>query len=129
MVRPLSVSDLNERGQVDLVDMQAMRDGSCRFILHYMEYITNFHVVRSLKSKTAAEVANELLSIFLDTLNVNVKHIQLQTLSSNLLQSKTISQLKNCIQQNGQERELSVVIDNKLYNVSTQHKITASSWC
>ncbi|XP_066984700.1 KRAB-A domain-containing protein 2-like [Macrobrachium rosenbergii] len=66
VVRPLSVRDLNERGQVDLVDMQTMKDGSYRFILHYMEYLTKFDVIRPLKSKTAAEVANELLFIFLD---------------------------------------------------------------
>ncbi|XP_064097650.1 KRAB-A domain-containing protein 2-like [Macrobrachium nipponense] len=66
VVRPLSVRDLSERGQVDLVDMQTMKDGSYRFILHYMEYLTKFHVIRPLKSKTAAEVANELLFIFLD---------------------------------------------------------------
>ncbi|XP_064118942.1 KRAB-A domain-containing protein 2-like [Macrobrachium nipponense] len=66
VVRPLSVRDLNERGQVDLVDMQTMKDGSYRFILHYMEYLTKFHVIRPLKSKTAADVANELLFIFLD---------------------------------------------------------------
>ncbi|XP_064093255.1 KRAB-A domain-containing protein 2-like [Macrobrachium nipponense] len=66
VVRPLSVRDLNERGQVDLVDMQNMKDGSYRFILHYMEYLTKFHVIRPLKSKTAAEVAKELLFIFLD---------------------------------------------------------------
>ncbi|XP_066986841.1 cyclic nucleotide-gated channel beta-1-like [Macrobrachium rosenbergii] len=46
VVRPLSVRDLNERGQVDLVDMQTMKDGSYRFILHYMEYLTKFHVIR-----------------------------------------------------------------------------------
>ncbi|XP_068237066.1 KRAB-A domain-containing protein 2-like [Palaemon carinicauda] len=66
VVRPLSVRDLNERGQVDLVDIQIMKDGSYHFILHYMEYLTKFHVIRPLKSKTAVEVANELLFIFLD---------------------------------------------------------------
>ncbi|XP_068205348.1 KRAB-A domain-containing protein 2-like [Palaemon carinicauda] len=66
VVRPLSVRDLSERGQVDLVDMQTMKDGSYRFILHYMEYLTKFHVIRPLKSKIAADVANELLFIFLD---------------------------------------------------------------
>ncbi|XP_068242401.1 KRAB-A domain-containing protein 2-like [Palaemon carinicauda] len=54
VVRTLSVRDLNERGQVDLVVMQTMKDGSYRFILHYMEYLTKFHVIRPLKSETAA---------------------------------------------------------------------------
>ena len=66
VVRPLTAKDLNERGQVDLVDMQTMKDGGYRYILHYVEYLTKFHVIRPLKSKTACEVAHELLMIFLD---------------------------------------------------------------
>ena len=66
VVKPLSAKDLNERGQVDIIDMQTMRDGSYRFILHYMEYLTKFSQVRPLKTKTAEEVAQELLCIFLD---------------------------------------------------------------
>ena len=66
IVKPLSVKDLNERGQVDLVDLQTMKDGSYRYIMHYVEYLTKFHFLRPLKSKTASEVAYELLLIFLD---------------------------------------------------------------
>ena len=42
VVKPLSARDLNERGQVDLVDMQTNKDGGYRFILHYQEYLTSF---------------------------------------------------------------------------------------
>ena len=60
------MKDLNERGQVDLVDMQTNKDGNYRFILHYIEYLTKFHVIRPLQRITATEVANQLLLIFLD---------------------------------------------------------------
>ena len=66
VIHPLTVKDLNERGQVDLVDMQTNKDGNYRFILHYIEYLTKFHVIRPLQRKTATEVANQLLMIFLD---------------------------------------------------------------
>ena len=66
VIRPLTVKDLNERGQVDVVDMQTIKDGSYRFILHYIVYLTKFHIIRPLKTKTAIEVSNQLLLIFLD---------------------------------------------------------------
>ena len=66
IVKPLKVEDLNDRGQVDLVDMQTMKDQGYRYILHYMEYLTKFHMIRPLKSKATNEVARELLFIFLD---------------------------------------------------------------
>ena len=46
--------------------MQTNKDGNYRFILHYIEYLTKFHVIRPLQRKTATEVANQLLLIFLD---------------------------------------------------------------
>lgn len=43
VVRPPPVNDLNERGQVDIVDMQTMKDGGYRFILHYTDFfLLNF---------------------------------------------------------------------------------------
>ncbi|KAI6649664.1 KRAB-A domain-containing protein 2-like [Oopsacas minuta] len=66
VIRPLTVKDLNERGQVDLVNMQTIQDGNFRFILHYMEYLTKFHVIRPQQRKTATEVANQLLLISRD---------------------------------------------------------------
>jgi transposase InsO family protein len=66
VVRPILVSDLNQRGQVDLVDMQSMKDGSFAFIMHYQEHLSKYHLLRPLQNKTAAEVARELLFIFLD---------------------------------------------------------------
>ena len=57
---------LDERGQVDLVDMQTFKDGNYRYMLHYIEYLLKFHVIRPLQRKTATEDANQLLLIFLD---------------------------------------------------------------
>lgn len=66
IIKPLSVNDLNDRGQVDLVDMQTMKDESYRYILHYVEFLTKFHIIRPLKTKATNDVAKELLYIFLD---------------------------------------------------------------
>ena len=66
VVRPITVKNLNDRGQVDLVDMQSLRDGSFRFIMHYQEHLSKFHFLRPLTSKRAEEVASELLRIFLE---------------------------------------------------------------
>lgn len=65
-VKPLTVKKFNERGQVDLIDMQTVQDGEYRYILNYMEYLTKFHILRPLQSKQTAEVARNLLFIFLD---------------------------------------------------------------
>ena len=89
VVRSLSVADLNDRGQVDLVDMQTMKDGSYRFILHYMEYLTKFSQLRPLKIKTAEEVAKELLYIFLD---IGAPHI-LQPDNGRKFTAQVITQL------------------------------------
>ena len=59
------IKDFNGRGQVDLVDMQSMRDGDFMFSLHYQDHLTKFAVLRSLTSKLVAEVAIQLLDIFL----------------------------------------------------------------
>ncbi|KAK7471693.1 hypothetical protein BaRGS_00035666 [Batillaria attramentaria] len=52
VVRPVLVSDLHQRGQVDLVDMQSMKDGSFAFILHYQEHLSKFHLLRPLQTKS-----------------------------------------------------------------------------
>ena len=48
----------------DLFDLQAVKDGSYRYIMHYVENRTKFHVLRLVKSKTSG-VAHEHLLIFL----------------------------------------------------------------
>lgn len=65
VVRPITVEELNQRGQVDLVDFQSLPDGEFKFILNYQEHLTKFKFLIPLKSKTAVDVAKALLSIFL----------------------------------------------------------------
>lgn len=72
---------MNECGQVDLTNMQTMKDGSYRSILHYIECLTKCHVICSLKSKTPAELTHEPLMLFLD---FGAPHIFSQTVSRNL---------------------------------------------
>ena len=104
VVRPLTVTDLNDRCQVDLVDMQTMKDGSYRFILHYMEYLTKFSQIRPLKTKTAEEVAKELLYIFLD---IGAPHI-LQSDNGREFTAEVIRELSTlwpgCVLVNGRPR-------------------------
>ena len=52
--------------------MQTNKDGRYRFIQHYQEYLTKFHIIRPLKTKTADEVAHEPLFMFL---NIGAPHI------------------------------------------------------
>jgi len=57
--------DFNERGQIDLVDLQSIPDGKCKRIMNYQDHNTKFLLLNSLESKLAIEVANKLLTIFL----------------------------------------------------------------
>ena len=66
VISTLLASDLNQRGQVDLVDMLSMKDGAFKWISHYEEYLTKFHVLWPLTTKRAVDVARQLLMIFLD---------------------------------------------------------------
>ena len=65
VVRPIISKDFNSRGQVDLIDMQSMKQGEFRWIMVYQDHLTKFCVLRPLTSKRAAEVAYQLLDIFL----------------------------------------------------------------
>ncbi|CAF1453137.1 unnamed protein product [Rotaria magnacalcarata] len=64
LIRPILSNDFHSRGQVDLIDMQSSPDGKFKFILNYQDHFTKFCILRPLKSKTAAEVAYNLLDIF-----------------------------------------------------------------
>ncbi|KAL1488341.1 hypothetical protein ABEB36_014818 [Hypothenemus hampei] len=66
VVRPLISKDLNQRGQIDLIDFQSLPDGDYKFILHYQEHLTKYSLLRPLTSKRAIDVAKELLKIFSD---------------------------------------------------------------
>jgi hypothetical protein len=64
VIQPVISNDFNARGQVDLIDMQSCPDGPHRFVLNYQDHFTKFCFLRPLKTKTAAEVAYQLLDIF-----------------------------------------------------------------
>ena len=51
---------------MDLVVVESNPDGEYRYILHYVDCLTKFHILRPIKNKTAVEVAREMLYIFLD---------------------------------------------------------------
>ena len=67
VVKPIRSSKAFERMQVDLIDMQGDPDGENNWILNAQDHKTKFVQLRPIKRKTAEEVANALLEIFLTT--------------------------------------------------------------
>jgi len=55
---------MNSWCQVDLIDMQSEPDRYYRFIMNYQDHLTKFTILCPLKSKTAEEVAYQLIDIF-----------------------------------------------------------------
>lgn len=64
VVKPMVFEEMNQRCQVDLIDMQSHPDGAYRFIFVYQDHLTKFVVLRPLERKTAEEVADNLLDVF-----------------------------------------------------------------
>jgi hypothetical protein len=65
VVRPIISKDFGSRGQVDLIDMQSMPHGQYKWIMVYQDHLTKYCILRPLSTKRAAEVAYQLLDIFL----------------------------------------------------------------
>ena len=65
VVRPILVHEYGSRGQVDLVDMQSMVYQGCKWIMVYQDNLTKLCLLKPLQSKRAAEVAMQLMDIFL----------------------------------------------------------------
>ena len=65
VVRPILSKDFSSRGQVNLIDMQSMAHMGYKWIMVYQDHLTKFCVLRSLTSKRAAEVAYQLMDVFL----------------------------------------------------------------
>ena len=65
VVRPILTKEFSSRGQVDLIDMQSMPHSQNKWILVYQDHLTKFCVLRPLTTKRAAEVAFQLIDIFL----------------------------------------------------------------
>ncbi|XP_077280689.1 KRAB-A domain-containing protein 2-like isoform X1 [Temnothorax americanus] len=64
VVAPILSNHMNSRCQVDLIDMQSEPDRDYRFIFNYQDHLTKFTILRPLKTKTANEVAYNLMDIF-----------------------------------------------------------------
>ena len=60
VVKPIRSSDMNSRGQVDLIDMQSQPDGNFKWILNYQDHFTKFIHLRPLERKSAIDVATTL---------------------------------------------------------------------
>lgn len=66
VIRPITAKDFNERAQVDLVDFQSLPDGNFKFVLHYQDFFTKYHLLRPMPCKTAVNVARHIFQIFVD---------------------------------------------------------------
>jgi len=64
VVRPFFSHYMNSQCQVVLIDMQSEPNGYYRFIMNYQDHLTKFTILHPLKSKTAEEVAYQLIDIF-----------------------------------------------------------------
>ena len=51
-LKPILTKTFNDRGQVDLVDMQSTPDGEYKWILNYQDHLTKFIVLRALRNKS-----------------------------------------------------------------------------
>src|SRR6201996_9501072 len=65
VVKPILTSEYGSRGQVDPIDMQSMPSGQYKWITVYQDHLTKFCILRPLSTKRAAEVAYQLIDIFL----------------------------------------------------------------
>ena len=65
VVRPILSKDFGSRAQVDLIDMQSITKAEHKWIMVYQDHLTKYCVLRPLTSKCAAEVAFQLMDIFL----------------------------------------------------------------
>ena len=62
--KPILSKEFNSRGQVDLIDMQSQSYNDYKFIMTYQDHLTKFTILNALRTKTAEEVAINLLNIF-----------------------------------------------------------------
>jgi len=65
VVRPILSKEFASRGQVDLTDMQSVPHSNFKWIMVYQDHLTKFCILRPLQTKRAAEVAFQLVDIFL----------------------------------------------------------------
>jgi hypothetical protein len=58
LLKPILSKTFNDRGQVDLIDMQSIKDGEFNWILHYQDHLTKFTYLRALKNKSTCILQN-----------------------------------------------------------------------
>lgn len=67
-MKPITADRVNERCQIDLIDMKNDRikekDETYRYILTILDVFSRFLILRPLKRKTSGQIANELERIF-----------------------------------------------------------------
>jgi hypothetical protein len=66
VVNPILSEDYNARCQLDLIDLQSKPDGEFKFIFVYQDHLTKYVVLRPLKAKSAAAVAEVLRQVICD---------------------------------------------------------------
>ena len=49
---PIISKAFNDRGQIDLIDMQSAPDGPYNWIMHYQDHLTKFTYLRALRTKS-----------------------------------------------------------------------------
>ena len=64
-VKPIISSTFNSRGQVDLINMTAYKDGNYEWILHYQDHHDKMSYLCAMENKKPATVASKLLPLFL----------------------------------------------------------------
>ncbi|XP_047497850.1 KRAB-A domain-containing protein 2-like [Penaeus chinensis] len=65
VLKPPLSSEFISRGQVDFVDVKSLPQAQFKWIMVYQSHLTKSVILRALASKRAAEVAFQLLDIFL----------------------------------------------------------------
>ena len=65
VVKPIVSYEYNSRGQVNLIDMQSLPVKNCKWIMVYQDHLIKLCILHAITSKRAAEVACQLMNIFL----------------------------------------------------------------
>ncbi|XP_037783555.1 KRAB-A domain-containing protein 2-like [Penaeus monodon] len=65
VVCPIFSKEFASRSQVELTDMESMPHSNFKWIMVYQDHLTKFCILHPLQTKRAAEVAFQLVDIFL----------------------------------------------------------------
>ena len=62
--KPIIPPTVGQRVHSDLIDLRVQEDNGYKYILNYQDCFSKFIVLRALKTKSAVEVCDHLISIF-----------------------------------------------------------------